>query len=74
MEEMTLSRPEKYGGDMIISGYSQLKEVFESGQLHPADLKNATSQYLVDILKPVRDYFEKNPANYEQVTKIEVTR
>ena len=73
-EEMTISRPEKYGGDMILSGYSHLKETFESGQLHPADLKNATALYLGEILKPVRDYFEKNPANYEQVKEIEVTR
>jgi tyrosyl-tRNA synthetase len=74
VEEMTISRPEKYGGNLILSDYTQLKEAFESGQLHPADLKNATAQYLDDILKPVREYFEKNPANYKQVKKIEVTR
>lgn len=74
VEEMTIKRPEKYGGDLILSDYSHLLEVFESGQLHPADLKNATTQYLGEILEPVREYFEKNPANYEHVKQIEVTR
>jgi tyrosyl-tRNA synthetase len=74
MDEITISRPEKYGGDLVISGYSNLKDVFESGQLHPADLKSATAQYLGDILEPVRIYFEEHPSNFEQVKKIEVTR
>jgi tyrosyl-tRNA synthetase len=74
VDEMTVSRPEKFGGDMQIDGYSMLEEVFSTGQLHPQDLKNATSEYLSEILQPVRDYFEKNPDNFERVRKIEITR
>ena len=74
VNEIVISRPEKWGGDLHLENFSKLKDVFESGQLHPQDLKNATAQYLADILKPVSEYFEKNPANYKQVTSFEVTR
>ena len=74
VDEMTISRPEKFGGNLHLDGYSNLKEVFESGELHPQDLKNSTAQYLSDILDPIRKYFEKNPINYEQVRSIEITR
>jgi tyrosyl-tRNA synthetase len=74
VDEIVISRPEKWGGDLHVENYSMLKEVFESGQLHPQDLKNATAKYLADVLDPVREYFEKNPANYDQVKAMEVTR
>jgi tyrosyl-tRNA synthetase len=74
VDEIVISRPEKWGGDLHIENYSMLKEVFESGQLHPQDLKNATADYLIDILKPVGEYFEKNPDNLKQVMSLSVTR
>jgi tyrosyl-tRNA synthetase len=74
VDEIVISRPEKWGGDLHIENYSMLKEVFESGQLHPQDLKNATADYLIDILKPVGEYFEKNPDNLKQVMSLSITR
>lgn len=74
LDEMTISRPEKFGGDLHIENYAELEELFSTGQLHPQDLKNATSEYLLNILEPVRGYFEKNPENYERVKAIEITR
>jgi tyrosyl-tRNA synthetase len=74
VDELVISRPEKWGGDLRFENFSMLKEAFESGKLHPQDLKNATADYLIEILKPVGEYFEKNPANYQQVKSLEVTR
>jgi tyrosyl-tRNA synthetase len=74
VDEIVISRPEKWGGDLYIENFSILKEVFESGQLHPQDLKNATADHLIDILKPVGEYFEKNPDNLKQVMSLAVTR
>ncbi len=71
---ITISRSEKFGGSLELNGFDELKQVFESGGLHPQDLKDATAQYLSDILEPVRKYFEKNPANYEKVRSIDITR
>jgi tyrosyl-tRNA synthetase len=74
VDEIVIARPEKWGGDLHIENYQMLKEVFESGALHPQDLKNATADYLIDILKPVGEYFQKNPDNLKQVMSLTVTR
>ncbi len=73
-DEMTISRPEKFGGDLHIGSYSELEDVFSAGQLHPLDLKTATAQKIIEILEPVRGYFDNQPANYEQVKALVVTR
>ncbi|UCE74795.1 MAG: tyrosine--tRNA ligase [Methanomassiliicoccales archaeon] len=73
-ETMTISRPQKFGGDLQINGYAELNEIFSSGGLHPEDLKNATATYLSEILESAREYFEKNPENYERVRAIDITR
>jgi tyrosyl-tRNA synthetase len=74
VDEIVISRPEKWGGDLHIENYQMLKDTFESNQLHPQDLKNATAKYLADVLAPCREYFEKNPTNYNQVMAMDVTR
>jgi len=55
--EITIRRPEKSGGDLE-AGYDEIIKLYTSGELHPLDLKNAVSEYLVEILKPVREYME----------------
>ncbi|MDI9618872.1 tyrosine--tRNA ligase [Methanothermobacter sp.] len=54
---MTISRPEKFGGDLELD-LDELLNTYSSGDLHPLDLKNAVSEYLIDMLGPVRDYME----------------
>jgi len=58
---ITIKRPEKFGGNLEFGSYDELAKAFKGGKLHPLDLKNACSDYLVELLKPVRDYFKKNP-------------
>lgn len=41
---------------------------YESGVLHPGDLKPALANALNDILQPVRDHFENN-AEAKQLLK-----
>jgi tyrosyl-tRNA synthetase len=74
VDELIISRPEKFGGNLEINSYDELAEVFESKKLHPQDLKNATAKYLSEILDPVRSYFEAHPDNYEKVRAIDITR
>jgi tyrosyl-tRNA synthetase len=45
--ELTIRRPEKWGGDMHFTSYDMLAESYESGQLHPADLKAAVHEEFV---------------------------
>jgi tyrosyl-tRNA synthetase len=67
MGELTIKRPEKWGGDMHFSSYEMLAESFESGQLHPADLKTAVAEALAELQRPVRERFENDPIHEEFV-------
>lgn len=71
-----INRPEKFGGN-IEADYEKLIKLYEKGDLHPADLKNAVAFYLNEMIKPVREYFEKNKKAkqlYEEVKKYSITR
>lgn len=57
-EAFVVERPEKYGGDASFERYEDLEEAFVSGDLHPADLKQAAGRSIADVLEPVQDRFE----------------
>lgn len=59
-EEIEIRRKEEYGGNMTFSNYSELKEAFLSEDLHPLDLKKNVARYLNELVKPIREHFEKN--------------
>lgn len=70
-------RPEKFGGDLEIQNYQELEKIYREGKLHPQDLKNAVATELEKLIKPVREYFEKNRKArelYEIVKSIQITR
>ncbi|MCD4765049.1 MAG: tyrosine--tRNA ligase [Methanosarcinales archaeon] len=54
-EEITIHRPEKYGGDLHYPTYEQLEAGFASKELHPMDLKAGAADYMNRILEPVRE-------------------
>jgi len=68
---VTLDRDQKYGGDTIFSTYKELEEAYKTGKIHPQDLKSTMARILADILKGVREYFEKHPEPLEQMQKLE---
>ena len=53
--EMNVERPEKFGGNMSYSNFSQLEIDFAKKKLHPGDLKQTVGNYLVKIISPIRD-------------------
>ena len=53
--EITIQRPEKYGGDLHYPGYEELEGGFASKELHPMDLKAGAAEYMNRILEPVRE-------------------
>ncbi len=53
--KLFVRRPAKYGGDLEISDVQELKDLFARGALHPADLKAAVAESLIEILEPVRN-------------------
>ncbi|PKP54415.1 MAG: tyrosine--tRNA ligase [Candidatus Altiarchaeales archaeon HGW-Altiarchaeales-3] len=57
-DSMKISRPEKFGWDIIFNSYSELEEKYLAGALHPMDLKSGVSENIIKILEPVRDMIE----------------
>jgi len=59
--KLEVRRPAKYGGELEITDADELRKLYATGKLHPADLKAATGDGLVNVLAQVRRYFEEHP-------------
>ncbi len=55
-EKIVVKRPEKYGGDVEFKSIEELKRSFENKEIHPQDLKDSLSDYLIKILSGAREY------------------
>ena len=53
--EMSVERPEKFGGNVSYYDYTQLEKDFVEKKLHPGDLKQTIGNYLVKVISPIRD-------------------
>ena len=53
-EKIEISRSEKYGGNLKFENYEELEKVFEAGKVHALDLKNTLSEYLEELIAPIR--------------------
>ncbi len=73
---MKIERPKKFGGDIEFASYDELEKAFAKGDLHTSDLKASVTNYLDEMIKPIREHFEKGKAKelYEFVKSQEVTR
>ncbi len=57
-EGLEIKREDEYGGNIVYTNIDKLKVDYKNGHLHPLDLKNAVSDWLIEKLKPARDYFQ----------------
>ena len=74
---MKIERPVKFGGVIEFYNYEELRNTYINGKLHPMDLKIAVTNELERLIKPVREYFEKNKKArelYNIVRQIKITR
>lgn len=53
--EITIERPEKFGGNVSDAGYQKLEKDFVEKKIHPSDLKTAAGKYVSDIIRPIRE-------------------
>jgi len=67
--EIKVERPEKFGGNVEYSDYSQLESDFGAKKLHPTDLKQTVGNYLVKIISPIRDKIELKPELLDALMK-----
>ncbi|ORY32565.1 hypothetical protein BCR39DRAFT_522888 [Naematelia encephala] len=57
----SISRPEKYGGDIHFKSYQELEEAYTKEEIHPGDLKTGVTDALLGLLAPVQKLFEADP-------------
>lgn len=58
--EVTVKRPQKFGGDITFKSYDDLREKFLNKEIHPLDLKMAMVDYIDKLIQPIRNHFDKN--------------
>ncbi len=68
---LIVKRPEKYGGTIVYERYEDLERDFIEGRLHPADLKNATAEALIELLEPIRERLLRDPHLVQVLRKLE---
>lgn len=56
---VTLKRPEKFGGDREFASYEECEAAYAAGDVHPADLKGMTTDGLIEVLAPAREYMNE---------------
>lgn len=54
IKKFNISRPEKFGGNIDFDEYEPLEKEYVQGKIHPMDLKNAVTEYLEQIISPIR--------------------
>ena len=57
----SISRPEKFGGDIHFPSYAAMEEAYGREELHPGDLKKSVEDALVSLLTPIQKMFEADP-------------
>ena len=67
LSSLEINRKEEFGGDCKYFKYEDLKNDFDNKLLHPADLKKSITEWLVDLLEPVREHFDND--YLENITK-----
>jgi len=77
VDKIIISRPQKFGGDVILKSYQELEKKFINKEIHPADLKTSLASYLDQLIEPVRRHFIENKEAKELLEKVksfQVTR
>jgi len=55
VNEFNVERPEKFGGNVTYTNYSELETDFSQKKIHPSDLKQTVAAYLIKIISPIRE-------------------
>lgn len=63
--EVIVERPPKFGGNISYHDYSEMESDFAQGKLHPSDLKQTVTNYLIKIIAPIRDRLHLDDDTYQ---------
>nr|XP_019010815.1 phosphoribosylaminoimidazolesuccinocarboxamide synthase [Kwoniella pini CBS 10737]OCF49596.1 phosphoribosylaminoimidazolesuccinocarboxamide synthase [Kwoniella pini CBS 10737] len=56
----SISRPEKFGGNVHFKSYEELEKAYIAEEVHPGDLKSAVTEALIQLLAPIRKAFDED--------------
>ncbi len=70
-QEFIIDRPEKYGGPIKYVNIDQIERDYMEGKLHPLDLKNAVTEWVIEKIKPIHKLFQKDPDVIRPVYKLQ---
>ncbi|XP_062177317.1 tyrosine--tRNA ligase 1, cytoplasmic-like [Alnus glutinosa] len=73
-KEFIVERSAENGGYKTFTSFEELIADYESGELHPADLKPAISKALNKILEPVREHFKKDSNAKDLLKRVKAYR
>jgi len=76
-DSFEVERSAQHGGRKVYASYKELERDYESGQLHPGDLKPALAKAINEMIEPVRQHFKNDKKARKllaQVKKLKVTR
>ena len=74
---LLIERPDKFGGNLEIKSYDELKTLYIDKKIHPLDLKMTVAKYVNELLEPVRLHFvndKRAKMLKEKVESFAVTR
>ena len=57
-EQFLIERPEKFGGNVVFSSYTELESAYKLGNVHPMDLKNTVAREIDILLAPLREHMK----------------
>ncbi len=69
-KEFVVERPPKYGGTITFWSYEELEKSYVEGKLHPLDLKNAVAEYLIRVVRPLRERIVSSPSAKKLIEEI----
>ncbi len=56
---LEVRRSERHGGTIFLEEAGELRRRYREGELHPADLKPAVAEGLIELFRPVREHLGK---------------
>lgn len=75
--QISIQRPEKFGGTLTLTSYNELEKLYADKEIHPLDLKQTAVKLIDELIDPVRKHFETDPKAkklLEEVKALQITR
>mmetsp|Transcript_10090 Transcript_10090/g.14040 ORF Transcript_10090/g.14040 Transcript_10090/m.14040 type:complete len:192 (-) Transcript_10090:19-594(-) len=74
IQRLNITRRLQDGGNTTYRGWEALREDYQTGRLHPGDLKPAVASALNEILEPVRRHFKENEEARDLLARVKKYR